>query len=438
MEWNGYLMQFNPMLLSAYQQKPELTSQIFIKAFKWEVWVVFLTAVASIVIVTVGVESLQNLSAKLAPVVLDVLGSIVGQDLSRNTQMLVNKKPQNMLHAWLLLWIVLMVVLNSAYLGITCSLIAKGIPPDWPLTLGAALGDSSYAKLTTSSQHFQNQDEVAKRNLNLLSSLHHILKEMTPEEFRNLYGTRQTLVDTINFRPYRSQMNSFFNFSEAVEVTGLQLIDNKTRHTKIIYIDFYEESLRFQLYWMTLYSKYTETSGLKVIPGIQRVIAWLLRRNFYTAVINWGLGQLHQLGFLVLMEKLINNEGKCVMLAKFLNGFKHSPDLVANNLRTCRYFASPDADLNSLESDPIPLSLKQMRAIFYVFLRLSVIPSAAMLGEMVRFKLFKIPDEGLTWRSMLKFSAWNKLIRTYVVWVTLVFDKWKDCGKSVINHMHNF
>lgn len=100
-EWSSFLVDFFSPSFIAYQERSYVTASALLKPFGWEVWVLFFLSAFGLVMLTAAVEDIQKLKSKVPFVLWDIISSILDQCLSRNVQVSVNGKVQNLMPYWL-------------------------------------------------------------------------------------------------------------------------------------------------------------------------------------------------------------------------------------------------------------------------------------------------------------------------------------------------
>lgn len=122
----------------------------------------FLAAVVSLTVLTFVVEELRKLETKTAPMVWDMISKILHQSVSRNVQVVINQKMQNLLPPWRRLLIMILTVLCNSYKGKVYTFIAHGIPFKWLDTSEDLLSDVEYKKISTDACNKFNRPKSEK------------------------------------------------------------------------------------------------------------------------------------------------------------------------------------------------------------------------------------------------------------------------------------
>lgn len=144
-KWSPYLANFEHFHLIFYQPRPTISADILVIAFKWQVWLLLLVCVILLVIVTALWASVHKITLSPSGFVLMVpTSSFLEQDIPSE-----KKIPP----VWRL-WILLMIVLSSAYRGRIYNLLTHGITPMWPSTLKELVLDRTYLTITISTIFF--------------------------------------------------------------------------------------------------------------------------------------------------------------------------------------------------------------------------------------------------------------------------------------------
>lgn len=372
-EWSEFLAQFSPLTYSAYQKRPIITAAVLIRPLSWEVWLVILFVLTVLGILTFAVEKIQNFDLRLVPIPMELLASVLCQDMHRNAQIIINKKPHNLLHAWLLVWMVMMVVLSSAYLGIIFSYIANGIPPEWILSLKEALKAPTYLKITVSSYTEASDPTIP------LSQVFRVVDRSSIDDLNMGPGQLQKI---IRYHDPRIFMRSMLNRSSFLKHENFM----ETDHSRLAIVDFHDTSNKYYLFLKSMYSNEIVSFGPNVVPSVQLLDFWAQKRTFFSEMFAWGLGQLDQSGFLDFMQNRIIVGARCNYLFSWLTSLDYKLSFRDEVLRKCRYLANTRVDASLMNNYPMALSWRQLHAIFYIFLQAFVLPLFVFLVEIIWFK----------------------------------------------------
>lgn len=422
---SAHLAHMEPVIFTSYQKKPEITITFLVKPFTWRIWIIFLTSAVTLGGLTAAIEKVEGLKCGLSSIVMDILASVLAQDVSRNTQKVVDNKPKNMLRNWLLLWMLMLVVLNCAYSGVVYSYFADGIPPEWPRTLMDTLHDPSYLKLTVSAagiranNFFSSKIFLFLRNVTFPESKSHVSLQ-----------TLRAVKMYCKFRPF-----DFFFYDITAKDCFTNTIDfsfqrkNSTRYPKLTLIDLVTEASAMNLYIMSMYSDLFVSTQSEKIEGTQLVGVWAVFLNFFTERFSWGLGHLSQAGYYKILNNHVILGYRCNFLVRRLRSLQYKIATIDAALRKCRYMVNTGGDVRLLDNYPKPLSLKQMKAIFFALVRLLIVPTIAMVLEFVWGKL---KSQGFTVISLFSYRLWLALLKYTRLKISQLFRKLGfTCGTTL-------
>lgn len=395
-EWSPFLADYGNLYFIAYQNRPHISAAVIIRPFKWQVWIVFFALAVAVAVVTDVVEKVQKTNVKTKSIWWDMVSSILDQSISRNVQVNVNSKIQNLLPPWLGLWMFMMIVMGNSYTGMIASYIIRGVPAYWPETWKALLGDSDFLKITTEAS---NPYDDAKRENPFVSEMLMGNKNFT-QSYRFDNSGFKKLAEALVYKQHFVTFTNYFKNAHLASDGEFKYILSGKHVKKIALVNFKWEVAN--LGFMSLYGKWMISSSPKPITGVVLPKLWRLYRNFFTEHFITGLGQLEQMGYRKVsaeyfvnlhlcsalriqmhkewLKKLVESRYNLNISAQYSEVLRNKTMRKAINkefrrfaskfeepVRKCRIVSGSGAGFNSLENYSKPLRLKQMYSLFLLF-----------------------------------------------------------------------
>lgn len=403
-EWSVYLAKSDPLKLYTYQERPRLSWKVLIKPYDWEVWLVLLISAFTLAMLTVLVEDIRGLGFTPPPIFMDMLATLLDQEMSRSVQRVVNKNSRNLLTIWLLIWMLMMIVITSAYTGLLYNFLAFGIPPQWPSSLRSLLEDDEYLKLTFSSiKTFHNSTTVLYHSM-VYERLDASLTSGNGEIEMDLEKLQKSIhhINSRNFMAFIvNKQNDFANKKD------FSIENGKIRYPKLALIDFDDIEI-IDLYIKVMYTSPLVSRGPEVVPGLELVTLWTVQKNFFTTHFSRGLGQLDQSGYFIWFNRHLNNHVVCNQLVGDLQIWRRQntgrPSIGFQEARRkCGILVRTGKNLNFLDGYPKPLSWKQMKSIMLMFLEILPVLIITYFIESIISSLASLE---LTWETLQRKSTW--------------------------------